>query len=127
VATNAAGGFLLTYNGATLTATGGTIPAYGSQKSSVAGTAGFGINLKDNATPDIGAELVDTSSTCAAVPAEYGTADKFSYVASTTTSLTNQTVPADCTYTVSYVANISSTTPAGSYTTPITYIASGTF
>ena len=127
VATGATGGFLLTYNGPTLTTTGGTIPAYGTQQSSVAGTAGFGINLKDNATPNIGAELVQNSGTCASVPANYGTVDKFSYVASTTTALTNQTTAADCTYTVSYVANISGVTPAGSYTAPITYVVSGTF
>jgi len=127
IATNATGGFLLSYNGPTLTATGGTIPAYGSQVGSSAGTAGFGINMKNNTSPDIGAELVQNSGICSAPVADYGTADKFSYVASTTTSLTNQTTPADCTYTVSYVANVSPVTPAGSYATPITYIASGTF
>jgi len=127
IATNATGGFLLTYNGPTLTATGGTIPAYGSQVGSSAGTAGFGINMKNNTSPDIGAELVQNSGICSAPVADYGTADKFSYVASTTTSLTNQTTPADCTYTVSYVANVSPVTPSGSYSAPITYIASGTF
>lgn len=127
VATNATGGFLLTYNGATLTATGGTIAAYGSQQSSVAGTAGFGINMVDNATPNVGAAVTETYPTCDALPADYGTADKFSYVASTTTSLTAQDGPADCTYTVSYVANVSNVTPAGSYSTAITYILSGTF
>jgi hypothetical protein len=127
IATNATGGFLLTYNGPTLTAPGGTIAAYGSQASSVQGTAGFGINLKDNATPNIGAEVTQNAGVCAALPADYGTVDKYSYVASTTTSLTNQAAPADCTYTVSYVANVSNVTPAGSYTAAITYIASGTF
>jgi hypothetical protein len=127
VATNATGGFLLTYNGATLTAPQGTIVAYGAQASSVAGTEGFGINMKDNATPDIGAEVTQNKGSCSAPATNYATADKFSYVASTTTPLTAQTTPADCTYTVSYVANISTVTPAGSYSTPITYIASGTF
>lgn len=127
VATSATGGFSLTYNGSTLTSQGGTIPAYGTQQSSVAGTAGFGINLRDNATPNIGAELIQNSGTCVAIPANYGTVDKYSYVASTITSLTNQTTPADCTYTVSYVGNISSVTPAGNYTAPITYIVTGTF
>ena len=127
IATNAGGGFILTYNGATLTSGSNTIPAYGSQVSSVNGTAGFGINMVSNTTPSVGAAVTQNSGTCNALPADYGTTNKFSYVAGTTTSLTNQTQPADCTYTVSYVANISSTTPAGAYSTPITYIASGTF
>ena len=127
IATNATGGFLLTYNGITLTATSGTIPAYGSQASSVQGTAGFGINMVSNATPAIGANVTQNAGVCAALPADYGTTNKYSYVASTTTPLTNQAAPADCTYTISYVANVSNVTPAGSYTAPITYVASGTF
>ncbi len=83
--------------------------------------------MVDNATPNIGATRTQNAGTCAAIPADYGTVDRFSYVASTTTNLTNQAAPADCTYTISYVANINAITPAGSYTTPITYVASGTF
>jgi hypothetical protein len=127
IATNGTGGFLLTYNGPTLTAPTGTIAAYGAQQSSVAGTAGFGINMVDNATPNIGANVTQNAGVCAALPANYGTVDKYSYVASTTTNLTNQAAPADCTYTVSYVANVSTVTPAGSYTAAITYVASATF
>jgi len=127
VSTNAAGGFLLTYNGATLTSGSNTIPAYGSQKASVPGTAGFGINMVANTTPAVGSSVVTNAGSCSQPVADYGTADKYSYVASTTTSLTAQTAPADCTYTISYVANISNITPAGDYTTPITYIATGTF
>lgn len=130
VSTNASGGFLLTYDGATLTnitSPSNTIAAYGSQASSVPGTAGFGINMVANTTPFVGANLIQNGGVCAAVPADYGTADKFSYTADATTNLTNQIVPADCTYTISYVANINSTTVAGSYSTAITYIASGTF
>jgi hypothetical protein len=127
IATNAAGGFLLTYNGTTLTSGVNTIAAYGSQATPTAGTAGFGINMVSNSSPSVGAGVTQNGGTCAALPADYGTTNKFSFVASTTTPLTNQAAPADCTYTISYVANISSVTPAGSYTAPITYIASGTF
>jgi len=127
IATNATGGFLLTYNGPTLTAAGGTIAAYGSQKASVAGTEGFGINMVDNATPNVGSDVTQNAGICASLPADYGTADKYSYVAGTTTNLTNQAAPADCTYTISYVANVSNITPAGNYTAPITYIASAQF
>lgn len=127
IATNATGGFLLTYNGITLTSGSDTIDAYGSQAASSAGTEGFGINMVDNATPNVGAAVTQNAGTCAALPADYGTTDKYSYVASTTTSLTAQSAPADCTYTISYVANVSNITPAGSYSAPITYVASATF
>jgi hypothetical protein len=127
VSSNATGGFMLTYNGTNLIAPQGTIDAYGSLQDSIAGIEGFGINMKNNDTPDIGAELVQNAGTCDAPATDYGTKDKYSYVAGTTTSLTTQDGPADCTYTVSYVANTSMITPAGNYTAPITYIVSGTF
>ena len=128
IATNATGGFLLTYNGTTLTSGGNTIAAYGSQASSAPGTtAGFGINMVSNTVPSVGAAVTQNAGVCAALPADYGTTNKFSFFASATTSLTSQAAPADCTYTISYVANITAVTPAGSYTAPITYVASGTF
>lgn len=128
-ASNAPGGFIITYIGALLTnqINGSyTIPAYSSSASSP-GTAGFGLNLKDNATPDVGAEPVANSGTCS-VNSGYGTADAFTYVASTTTTIANTSgSPADCVYTASYVGNISSITGAGDYSTTITYIVTGTF
>ena len=127
VSTNNPGGFLLTYYGDTLKSGGNSIAAYGggSPQPSTPGTAGFGINLKANT--GFGANLTQNSGTCDAVASDYNTADAFSYVATTTTNLTNQTHVADCTYTVSYVANVASTTPAGNYSTTLTYVASTTF
>ncbi len=127
IASNATGGFQLTYNGATLTSGSNTIPAYGSQASSVAGTAGFGINMVSNTTPSVGSNVTTNSGTCDSLPADYGTTNKYSFVASTATLLTSQTHVGDCTYTVSYVANMSNTTVAGSYSTTLTYIAAATF
>lgn len=123
--TNAPGGFAITYNGATLTSGANTIAVYTAGASSP-GTAGFGINLKDNATPNVGANPTTNSGTCA-VATNYNSADTYAFVASTATAVTAVTAPADCVYTVSYIANISSITPAGSYTTAINYINTGTF
>lgn len=128
VLTNASSGFALSYLGATLTNSANglyTIPVYTSGASSP-GTAGFGINLKDNTTPDIGANPVSNYGTCG-ISSGYDTADQYTFVASSTTTLTSVTAPTDCVYTTSYIANISSTTAAGSYTTDITYITTGTF
>lgn len=127
-ATNATGGFAITYLGATLTnlLNGSyTIPVYTSSASSP-GTAGFGINLKNNATPDIGAEPTTNSGTCG-IASGYNTADQYTFVASANTTITSVSAAANCVYTASYVANISSTTAAGPYSTAITYIVTGTF
>ena len=127
VASNASGGFVVTYNGATLTSGTNTIAAYGTTgAASSPGTAGFGINLRVNTTPVIGADVTTNAGTCG-YGTNYGTANTFSYQAATTTTITSVTAPADCVYTVSYVGNIATLTAAGSYTTSLTYIATGTF
>jgi hypothetical protein len=125
VATNAGSGFAITYNGATLTSGLSTIPVYSGGASSP-GTAGFGINLRNNATPNVGADVTTNSGTCG-YHTDYDDVDAYRFVAGTTTTVTSVSAPADCVYTASYVANISSVTPAGSYSTAITYILTGTF
>jgi hypothetical protein len=127
IATNASGGFAITYNGPTLTSGANTIDAYGTTGAvSSPGTEGFGINLRDNATPNIGADVTSNAGTCS-YGTNYGTADTFSFQASTVTQVASATSAADCEYTASYVANISSTTAAGAYTTTLTYVATATF
>ncbi len=126
-ATNGAGGFSISYNGATLTNGLNTIAAIGgTAATSSTGTEQFGINLRDNTTPNIGSNVTQNSGTCG-YAGQYGTADSFAYVASTTTTVTNVTTPSDCVYTVSYIANIASSTEAGSYSTTIDYIGTGMF
>ena len=127
IATNAPGGFAVTYNGATLTSGSDTIDAYGTTgAASSAGTEGFGINLRDNTTPNVGTNVTQNAGTCS-YASNYGTVDTFSFQASTTTSVATAAAAADCVYTVAYVANISSVTAAGSYSTALTYIATATF
>lgn len=126
VASNATAGFVVTYNGPTLTSGANTIAAYSALSSSSPGTAGFGINLKSNSSPSVGANPTTNAGTCG-VATNYNSTNQFTWIASTTTDITAVTAPADCVYTVSYVANISSVTPAGSYSSATTYVATGTF
>jgi hypothetical protein len=49
------------------------------------------------------------------------------FVASTTSTLTSATAAASDTINIRYLANIAGTTPAGSYATTLTYIATGNF
>ncbi len=125
VSSNASGGFAVAYNGPTLTSASSTIPAY-STGSSVVGTAGFGINLVANTVPSVGA-AASGSGCVSGLSSGYGSLNVFNWVPSTTTQIASVTAPTSCVYTVSYVANISSITPAGNYSSATTYTATGTF
>ena len=116
--TNGAGGFVLSYNGPTLTSGANVITAWGAQSVPVTGATQFGINIGTTPTTNAGA--------CTAA-SSYNDVTKYAYVASTTTSLTNESAPADCVFTVKYAADIATTTPAGAYSTAIAYLASATF
>lgn len=126
VATNASGGFTITVSGLTLTSGVNTINAIGaSALASAVGTEQFGINLVSNSSPSIGADAAGTSPIGTAAN-QYNTANLFAFnsgaTVATSTSQINQT-----TYTVSYIANISSATEPGTYTTTLTYSATANF
>lgn len=124
-ATNATSGYTITYYGDTLTSGANTISAMGTKTTSSTGTEQFGINLKDNATPNTG---TDPSGGSGAAASDYNTADQFRYITNTTTTLASASAAsASTTYTVSYIVNVAATTEAGSYSTTITYIATGNF
>lgn len=124
-ATNATSGYTITYYGDTLTSGSDTIDAMATKTTSSTGTEQFGINLKSNATPSTGA---DPSGGSGAAASDYNTADQFRYITNTTTSLASASAAsASTTYTVSYIVNVAATTEAGSYSTTITYIATGNF
>lgn len=126
--TNAASGYTITYSSPNSLAPvgGGTaLPSYSSSASSP-GTAGFGINLKANATPSVGSNPSGGSGTATGV---YNTADSFSFVGSNVaTQVASAAGPSNATtYTVSYVANIAALTAPGAYTTNFTYVATPNF
>jgi len=123
--TNATGGLVVTYNApTTLTSGGDTITQIGgTPAASDDGTEQFGINLMNNATPNIGSDPTVCTPT-----GDYDTADEFAFESGSTIPLANSAgAPASCVLTVSYIANITSSTEAGSYATTLTYIATGTF
>jgi hypothetical protein len=131
VATNGSGGYNVTYTGTTLTGPGATtIAAMGTQSQNGAaatssqGTSQFGLNLRDNATPNVGADV--SGSGTGAYGTNYGTADSFRHF--TGDSIATASAPTDSnTFTVSYIANISGSQAAGSYTTTLTYICTATY
>jgi hypothetical protein len=118
VSTNADNGYAITYNGATLTATGGeiTVAAVDEDSDGTQDSEEFGIS----ASASVDATIAEGYLRDAAAD--------FTFVASTTTTLVSELGPTTTeTISVSYLANIAGDTEAGSYSTSITYIATATF
>lgn len=123
-ATNAGSGYAITVNGSTLTSGANTITALAAKTASSQGTEQFGINLKDNATPNVGTEVSGTGSGVAS--SNYNTVDQYRFVSGDTVASASAATNSN-TFTVSYIANIAAVTEPGSYSTALTYIMSATF
>lgn len=116
VGTNASNGYTMTVNGATLTSGANTITAIGSSNTaSAAGTEQFGLR----ATASGGSGAV--SAPYAAAGFAFDTAAFPDEVAAATGASANTT------YSMRYVANITSSTEAGAYTATLTYVATANF
>ncbi|MBN1778767.1 MAG: hypothetical protein JW816_00900 [Candidatus Buchananbacteria bacterium] len=123
---NAINGLSVTVSGSTLTAGANQIAAIGATAAAAqVGTEQFGINLKSNTTPAVGAEPVGDSPQ-AEPNGQYATADQFAFQSGDTIISATSDI-AKTTTTVSYIANISSSTAAGSYSTTLTYAATANF
>jgi hypothetical protein len=124
VGTNANSGYAITVNGSTLSSGGNTIAALAAQTASTTGSEQFGLNLRDNATPDFGTDP-DGSGT-AAPTANYNTADQYRFVSGDVVASKNGTDQFRR-FHVGYIANIDTASQAGAYTSTLTYIATATF
>ncbi len=125
VSTNAASGYSLSYSGATLTSGVNTIPAMSTQAASAPNSKQFGVNLMANSTPAVGTSV---SGTGTGVPvAGYGTANQFKFNTSGDVIATAGVPTNDNTFTTSYIVNADGSTPAGAYSTLITYTAVANF
>ncbi|MFM7088649.1 MAG: hypothetical protein ACKOW9_03910 [Candidatus Paceibacterota bacterium] len=118
VATNATGGYTVSYNGPTLTSGANTITVANitDDADGTAGTEQFGLSVATN-----GNATIASGYAYAGIP-------DWRWVASTTTNIISETTPtATETFTMRYLSNISGNTEAGSYSTTVTYIATGTY
>lgn len=125
VGTNGGGGYSITINGATLTSGGNTIDAMtGSSNTSTIGTEEFGVNLRDNATPNVGADPDGSGS--GTPTTDYNDVDEFKFVTADSIASKNA-AELFRRFTVSYIANITTATEPGSYSATMTYICTATF
>ncbi|QQS21896.1 hypothetical protein IPM09_05310 [Candidatus Saccharibacteria bacterium] len=144
--TNAGSGYTITVNGPTLTSGSNTIAGMATRGTRVRGTAQFGLNLvANNAAVSAGIETVTapfTIGSSAVVPApngtnlrgqpttDYGVTDEFKFVDGNTVAQSDDGSlgASDAQiYTVSYIANVPGSQPAGTYSTTLTYICTPTF
>lgn len=146
--TNAGQGYAITVNGPTLTSGSNTIAGLASPSASNKGVAQFGLNLRANTSaaapgfPGTGStasadiDLTSTGTSLKGQPTtDYNTADTFKFVTGNAVAnsaydgASNTTLgPTDAQiFTVSYIANVPGSQPAGTYTTTLTYICTPTF
>lgn len=129
-ATNGVGGYAVTYSGTTLTSGGNTITAMGTQSPNGAATTSstnteqFGMNLRDNATPNIGTDL--SGSGTGTYGTNYGTVDNFRHFTGDTIATASGATNSN-TFTISYIANIGGASESGTYTTVMTFVCTATF
>ncbi len=117
IGTNATSGYTLSYYGTNLTNGSSTITAatISSDSDGTPGTAQYALTASASGSSTIASGYARASSS------------SLNFVPTTTTTLASYTAPISDTITLSYLANIASTTPAGSYSSTITYIATGNF
>lgn len=121
--TNDPGGFSTTVAGNTMTSGNNVIPAMNPPSPSSVGQSQFGMNLRANSNPSIGAEVVGPGTSTAV--ANMVTANLFFY---STQVITSSPWPTEFNkFTASYIVNISSSQLPGVYSTTLTYIAVAAF
>ena len=143
--TNAGNGYAITVNGTTLTSGENTISALTTESFPVTGASQFGLNLKANDTTYLdaatGAEISPASvdSVGSNLRGEaftgYSTLNKFRFISGEVVADSGYTASGPGTriasdgqiYTVSYIANVPGSQPAGDYSTTLTYICTPTY
>jgi len=133
---NAGNGYTITYYDAAL---GGATKGFWNgahefpstnQFTSATGTEQFGFNLRANTTPAVGFDPDGNGLVADLTNADYGTTDKFSYNdTGSSTILAQKSSPnaATARYTMSYIANISSTTQGGTYKARQVFVITATY
>lgn len=120
-------GYAVQIYGQPPTNAGHTIAAMATADVSKPGTEQFGINLVANTSPvSFGANPDNGQFGFGSVNSNYNVANKFRYVSGDTIAQANQS-SGQTNYTISYLVNVSSLTPGGTYTSQETLIVTGTY
>ncbi len=123
-ATNDPTGYAIYVTGSTMTSGNTVIPPLLANAGSNPGTSQFGINLRSNNLPTGGAEPVGLGTTAPSAP--YSTQNSFRYVEGEAVAASNLSTDFRR-LTVTYLVNISSSQPAGFYSSTFSYTAVAAF
>ncbi len=129
VRTYLANGYIMTVTGTPPKNGSHIMNAPGVPTASQPGTEQFGINLRANSSPSVGADPVqvpDGSFSFGAVTANYNTPNYFMYQTGDTVAYSNSS-SGRTDYTFSMIANASRLTPGGVYTTDLSVVVTATF
>lgn len=124
VGTNGVGGYSVTVDGTTMTSGNNVITAMSSTAPSAIGTRQFGMNLRNNSVPDVGADVSGIGSGLPA--AQYSVVNQYRFNKGDTIAYSPISTELNK-FTMSYIVNIDADQPAGYYSTTLTYIAFATF
>jgi hypothetical protein len=125
VGTNGSTGYSVAYTGNTLTSGTDTITAMNAAAASVQNSKQFGINLMSNTTPSVGTNVSGVGSGTASTG--YSTANQFKFNPTGDVVASAAATTEDNVFTTSYIANITTATAAGHYSTVLTYTATANF
>jgi len=122
--TNGVGGVSISMIGTTMTSGINTIPGLNVRSPSNVGTSQFGLNLRNNSSPNVGIDEVGAGTI--APTTDYNVVNRFTFrdgdvVANSPISTEFSTM------TSSYIVNIDPNQAAGVYSTTLTYVATATF
>lgn len=123
-ATNDDTGYSVSVLGTTMTSGNNTIARIASKSPSRPGTEQFGINLRNNSSPDVGHER-EGAGTLAAT-SSYSSPNQFKFDSGEAIS-SSSTATEFNRMTVSYIINIKPAQPLGVYSTTLTYTAVASF
>lgn len=126
VGTNAVNGYSVVTNGPPLSAGKFVIPGGSSPDISRIGTSQFGINLRANLSPLIGADPAGISGFTGTPMASYNTPNKYMYKDGDIIATSNTRSEIGI-FTVSYVVNINAIQHPGVYNTTLTFVCTAGF
>jgi len=124
VGTNALNGYSIDVLGTTMTSGNNIIPPLITPTQSAAGNQQFGINLRANTTPPVGADVQGPGT--AQPTANYNLANKFSFKSGDAIVAAGHSSDWQR-FTASYIVNVNAAQPPGVYSTTLTYICSAAF
>ncbi len=121
--TNDPGGYSVFLNGNTMTSGNNVITALGSPTASQPGTSQFGMNLRANNAPSVGADPIGSGTAVAAPQMSSQNQFYFNNIAILSSPLSTNFNK----FTASYIVNVSAGQPPGIYSTTLTYVATAAF